>query len=574
MRRNMSGASAGFISECFEMWDEWMTCPDESHPPTLDFYPQDDADHNVSSASLDEALQRQGTLQEIDTSMCGRLVVSPSARTRLAWEMCGIPVLAYDLILIPMQVFELPPSSFTNIMALSTLLYWSCDLLASFFVGYYTHQGKLVMSHRQIVRHYLYTSFWLDIFVVSIDWLLLAAGSITSTLFETMGIARIGKLLRILRIFRVLRLLRLRKLRRIIHDIQDRVDSEYLAVVLNICKNLLCIIAASHFVACLWYWVGTRDISGYSSWVVSYGLQHGHQWQYKYWTSLHWAVCQFTPGSMNVQPQNVPERAFSVGMLLCAMLVFSMFVSSLTNSMMTLQTLGSKNTRQLWLLRKLFRQNAVSRDLSMRIMRYVNVVLLPQQERVQHNDIGILGLLSMPLRVELQTELHMPSLTIHPFFEWFSRRSLPVMRRLCCVAVKRTSLSRGDMLFGVGQKASEMFFPVSGQLIYTPKREGYAQVPVSKGLWCCEAVLWCPWVHHGIMRAKIESELIALNALKFREVVTDHYIDMSYAQSYGLAFVQALNEAVKAADTTGSGHVSDLSSDLLESDALRAVLAG
>jgi hypothetical protein len=255
------------------------------------------------------------------------------------------------------------------------------------------------------------------------------------------------------------------------------------------------------------------------------------------------------------------------------MLVFSMFVGSLTNSLKTLHELGCKNARQLWLLRKFFRQNAVSRDLSMRIMRYVNVVLFPQQDRVKHTDITILTNLSKPLRVELSTELHMPNLTIHPFFEWFGDRSLSVMRRLCCVAVKPISLSRYDVLFGAGQKATEMYFPVNGQLIYIPKREGSGQVHVSKGAWCCEAVLWCPWVHHGALRAKIETELIALDALKFREVVTEHYIDMSYAQEYGITFVQTLNEAAKSAEATGSGYVSDLSSDLLESDALQAVLA-
>merc|ERR1712139_667210 len=154
--------------------------------------------------------------------------------------------------------------------------------------------------------------------------------------------------------------------------------------------------------------------------------------------------------------------------------------------------------------------------------------------------------------------------------EWFSRRSLPVMRRLCCVAVKSTSLSRGDVLFGAGQKATEMFFPIVGLLTYTPKRAPYSQVQVSKGQWCSEAVLWCPWVHHGMLRAKVECELIALDALKFREVVTEHFIDMSYAQSYGLAFVQALNDAAKAAETTDSGHVSDLTSELLDCEALQA----
>merc|ERR1712070_346657 len=202
-----------------------------------------------------------------------------------------------------------------------------------------------------------------------------------------------------------------------------------------------------------------------------------------------------------------------------------------------LQKLGSKNARQLWLLRKFFRQNSLSRDLQVRIMRFVNVVLLPQQEHIQLKDIGILSLLSTPLHVELQTELHMPNLTIHPFFEWFSRTSLPVLRRLCCVALKRTSLSKGDVLFDVGQLASEMFFPVAGHLVYTPKRDVQLQVNVVKGDWCCEAILWCPWVHHGVLRAKIESELLGLRAQKFREVVTEHYIDVSYAQTYGIAFV-------------------------------------
>lgn len=209
----------------------------------------------------------------------------------------------------------------------------------------------------------------------------------------------------------------------------------------------------------------------------------------------------------------------------------------------------------------------------MRIMRYVNVVLLPQQERIQHKDIGILGLLSTPLRVELQTELHMPNLTIHPFFEWFSKTSLPVMRQVCCVTVKSISFSRGDVVFRTGQKASDMFFPIDGELTYTPKRAGYSQVKVSKGQWICEAVLWCPWVHHGVLHAKTESDLIALDALKFREVVTEHFIDVSYAQSYGMAFVQALNEAAKTAETTGCGHVSDLTSDLLECEELKEVLA-
>jgi hypothetical protein len=568
--RFSSGNSA---VEIFHLWSDLMISPDECHPPTVDFCPTDDFVHTTSMIL---ALNRQGTAENLEQSkcaLCRHLVMNPSSRARLIWEVLGIPLLTYDLALIPMQVFEIPPNSVTKGISSASMMYWTLDLLASFFVGYHTSDSKLVMDWAKICKRYLRFTFWLDLFIVAIDWLLLAVASMEASGLEAMGIARIGKLLRVLRVFRVLRLLRLRKLRHLLQCLQDRIDSEYLSIVLNICKNMTCIIVASHFVACLWFLVGKQEYSGYSSWVEVYNLKDGIAWEYKYLTSLHWAICQFTPGSMNVQPQNVVERIFSILMLLCSLLVFSMFVSSLTNSMRTLQNLSSKDAHQLWLLRKFFRQNEVSRDLARRIMRYVNLVLLPQQERVQQKDVEMLTQLSSHLRVELSTELHMPSLTIHPFFDWFSKKSLPVMRQLCCLASKRTSLSRGDVLFGAGQRASEMFFPVAGQLAYTPQREGCQETLLSKGQWCCEAVLWCPWVYHGTLRAKIECELISLEAEKFRKVVTEHFIHLCFAQTYGLAFVQCLNDAAKSADTNGSNYISDLSHDLHKSEALAEVLS-
>lgn len=556
--------------ENFEVWDEWLNRPDECHPPTLDFFPGEDIERGSSTLGLEAALQRTGVdiLAVASSSAC---VWHPSSRSRLSWEILGVPVLAYDLVLIPMQVFLLPASILTDVMCWVTMLYWTFDLFATFNVAYYTKDGKLVGKRSKIVKNYLCSTFLLDFFVVGMDWLLVAADSMQSGAFEALGIGRIGKLLRVLRIFRLLRLLRLHKLRQIASALQDQIDSEYLSIICNICKNLACITVGSHFVACLWFWVGTHKVKGYTTWVSKY-MMNNSAWEYQYWTSLHWVVCQFTPGAMSVQATNVPEKMFSVGMLLCSLLVFSMFVSSTTGAIMALQKLGSKNARQLWLLRKFFRQNSLSRELQVRIMRYVNVVLLPQQEHIQFRDLSILGHLSTPLHVELQTELHMPNLTTHAFFDWFSNTSLLVLQKICCVALKRTSLSKDDVLFAAGQKASEMFFPVAGHLVYTPMRENHLKIKLGKGEWCTEAILWCQWVHHGLLLAKMESELIGLNAKKFGEVVTDHYIDVAYAQSYGVAFVQALNEAAKEAEARGHGYISDLSSSLLETDTMKAVL--
>jgi hypothetical protein len=556
----------GSLVEFFQVWPELLVCADERHPPTVDFCPDDVTRTPSAIAALESPPPVEVTKSQC--TLCRLLVASPSSSGRLAWEIFGIPLLAYDLVFIPMQIFDIPSNTFYEFMSWTSMLYWTCDLVGSFFVGYYTSDGKLVMEWCRICLQYLKFGFWMDLAVVSIDWLLVAINSMGSSALETMGFARIGKMLRILRIFRVLRLLRLRKLRHLIQAVQDRIDSEYLVVVVNIAKNMAFIIMASHFVACLWFFVGSQKFTQWHSWVEVYLPGEGVPWEYQYMTSLHWAICQFTPGSMKVQPQNVIERLFAVLMLLCSLLVFSMFISSLTNAMRTLQDLGSKDARQLWLLRKFFRQNGISRDLTLRIMRYANVVLLPQQHRVQQSDIGMLSRLSSHLRVELQTELNMPNLTVHPFFEWFSGKSLPVIRRLCCVATKRTYLSREDVIFGPGQKAVEMYFPLSGQLSYHPQRETYSHTVVSKGQWCSEAVLWCPWVHHGTLHARVESELLALNAAKFREVVTEHYIDLSYAQAYGHAFVQCLNDAA-----TSAVQIGDLCTDFLQAKELMDLLS-
>jgi hypothetical protein len=551
---------------CFQLWPELMVDPGEAHHGQAIEWDEENPELCLEEKKVDAKLARQASFQsdigedvKCDAQRC---IASPSGWPRMIWMIGGMPVLGYDLITIPMEVFPMPAYLIDDIMSWITRLYWSCDLVASFFVGYYTDDGRLVKEPRLIAKRYLKSSFALDLLIVGSDWFLVGIEGVGSNeASDAVGGVRLGKLFRFLRILRVLRLVRLRKLRNIFRAIQERVDSEYFAVVVNILKNLLCIIAASHAVACLWFWVGTRKVEGYASWVSFYHLE-STDWDYMYWTSLHWVITQFTPGSMHVQPQNVPERIFSVVMLLCALMVFSIFVSSLTNAMAQLQSLGSKSASQFWVLQRFFRQNSISRDLTLRVNRYVNLVLMPQQGRVQYKDVGVLDSLPSALQVELQTELNMPYLVVHPFFEQFGRRSLDVMRRLCCTAVKPASLSRGDVLFCVGQKASCMYFLVEGRLAYAPKKSESAEA-ITKGQWFCEAVLWCPWVHRGKMQAQTECELITLDAAKFRAVVMDYHVDLRFLQLYAGAFVLGLNESTSVSVASGVGTGSAGPSDLL-----------
>jgi len=388
---------------------------------------------------------------------------------------------------------------------------------------------------------------------------------------ENMGLARLGKALRSLRILRMLRLMRLKKLGSLMVTVQDMVGAEWISIVVGIFKNVSLILFVNHVIACLWYWLGTQSVSGYSSWVDAhdFGIR---PWGYQYWSALHWSVTQFTPGSMHVQPHNIMERVFAVAVLLFAMIVFSSFVSSVTNSMALLFGRNSQDSHQQWVLRKYLQQRSISRDLTIRVNRYISFMLEAKRNSIQHEDVLFLDLLSGPLLDELNFELHSDHLMVHPFLAELGRQMPAVLRKLCSIAVKNVSLSRGDALFSPGASCTEMYIVVSGLLSYKQEHQGDAHELLRNGNWCSEAVLWTPWYHRGRMRSKQDSQLVAIDSSKFREVLTREYQDMPFPKIYGGAFVKALNDALKREGPSGSV-LSDVQEDALTYEAIKLTLA-
>merc|ERR1712110_795830 len=84
---------------------------------------------------------------------------------------------------------------------------------------------------------------------------------------------------------------------------------------------------------------------------------------YRYATSLHWSVTQFTPASMEVSATNLSERIYSVVTILCAMVVFSTFISSITEAMTHLRKVNSRRDEEYAVLRAYFTENKVSMEL-------------------------------------------------------------------------------------------------------------------------------------------------------------------------------------------------------------------
>merc|ERR1719330_1891340 len=105
---------------------------------------------------------------------------------------------------------------------------------------------------------------------------------------------RQGRSLRMLRYLRALRLLRLLKLRKVFNEIQDHINTEMLATVFVIVRIIVALVVANHLIACGWYALGEGSALSEHSWVVANGMLE-RDLGYRYATSLHWSLTQFTP---------------------------------------------------------------------------------------------------------------------------------------------------------------------------------------------------------------------------------------------------------------------------------------
>jgi len=510
-----------------------------------------------------------------------RCVLDPSDRSRLVWDLCGMALIFYDMFAIPFQLaFDPEPSLGLDVMGWIILIFWTADILMSFNTGYF-HKGNVVMSRLSIGVRYIRGWLILDLVVVIPDWLGIIAGSSD---LQGLALLRMGKLVRVLRILRTMRLLRLAKLKKALEAVQDMVRSDSLMIVGTVIQYILIIILINHIIACAWYTVGSAVVEGQDSWVYQRHFRAGRDTLlYKYATSLHWSLTQFTPASMEVLPENVRERVFSVCVLVFALIVFSSFLSSITSAMTQLRSLHGAADKTMSHLRRFLRHRNIKSELFSRIMRYVEIQMAEHQSTLQEHDVVALKLLSRPLQMELRQATYAPLLKVHPFFRLYELADPEAMRILCINAISLLSLSSGDVVFTEGAKCEEMMFVLKGKLRYffepaeddedgsgddeelNRSAERVSQGPphdeavpaglfaaandlqgvwtnaIEAGQWCCEAALWTDWVHAGTALAVANSEIMLLKAAAFAKVTKEHRRVLNPTWHYGEAFVKELN---------------------------------
>jgi len=471
-----------------------------------------------------------------------RKMIHPNSKRRLSWDLIGMTFVLYDIITIPLQVFTIKVNLFSTILHWLTAIFWTIDFPTGFLTGY-TSEGRLEMNPLFVAKHYATTWMPLDVFLIIIDWfLLLIADDSEDGAVATLGITRFGKAFRVVRILRVLRLLRLMKIPRYLSRLEERIESELVAIVIGIVKLTAAILLINHLVACAWYGLGDGPYRGKRSWVDEY-LREDDGVPYRYTSSLHWSLTQFTPAGMEIYPTNTLERSFNIIVVIFAMVTFSWFISSITNAMTHLRNMNSEYARQLLELSRFIRFNKISGQLSLRMRRHLEHIIMKGQREVQEKDVPLLAMLSEPLRMELHVEVYCKTLICHPLFRKFSEMNAVATRKICHHTISTAIISQGDCLFSWGESCEYMYFIKHGRLIYTQDKGecGYNEV-LSSGSWMCEACLWTSWRHLGWAYASAKASLLTIEAAKFLRVIRTCSTPTLQPAIYASEFVSFLNK--------------------------------
>ncbi|CAE8741168.1 unnamed protein product [Polarella glacialis] len=468
-------------------------------------------------------------------SCLNSLVMNPGSNKRVAFEVCGILLIFYDLVWWPAQVFGYISVPLTRAILWLSSTFWACDLLVSFFVGFTIHnQGLIEMRVSKIARHYAMTWLPIDLLLVLLDWTLN-----TLILLSENAVAdlRIDAFLEKVQFLRLLRLLRLFKATNVISVLSDRVQSETMRILLRVLKLLIFIMLINHLIACCWYAVGTNDLEREDTWVKKADLKEKGT-VYAYTTALHWSITQFTPASMEVVPVNELERSFTIVVILSAMVIFSSFISTITNAMTQLRNLNSERNAELVKLRRFFSEHKVSASLVARISSCIHQSTKLTSSRVHSENVSILALLPKSLKCDLAEEVFSPTLCEHPFMsmwcEYYPRES----KRLF-LAAKSSSLGAKHELFHTGQVAESMYFLSSGAMVFIRDDREFAETPafVGPGQWLAEPALWIKWKHVGhVSSTETNCELVSLHCETAIRVLSQNTSTISGARRYAKTF--------------------------------------
>jgi len=481
-------------------------------------------------------------------------MIHPNSRRRICWDIIGVLLLMHDLLMMPMGAFSHGTtglgetySDFLVFFDWSSVLFWTLDMFLSFLTGHLTNEGIIELEPMRAMRYYLHSWFPLDLFIVISDWVSIGFIDVGST----SGVLRLAKT--ITRGMRILRLLRFMKLNSTtMRDLLSMINSEYTLTLVGLLKSLLLMVILNHYLACAWFSLSYTLRDRYDTWTHEAFGEETVSMVWAYTTSLHWSLSQFTPASMEVTPRNEWERFFNIIVIIFALVIFSSFVSGITQAMTTIRHINSERDKRESQVRIFLSSHKISNKLASRVWRCVhsyNSAALGQR-RIRRTDVQLLRLLPESVKASLDAEVFVPIISVHPLFREYLNIDAEAAGALCRNCVAEVNLRVGEEPFPDWSDVQEMLFVVEGMLRYhssvAEEDRLERQVTVAKGEWACEPALWLAdsGLDGPLVAGSNGCDIVKVSRIGLRELAEERTPFADFLGRYARLFVRRFNDAL------------------------------
>lgn len=488
----------------------------------------------------------------------GIFVISPSSTTSATLSGLGMLLLLYDLVSIPLLVFEPADTPFTLALENVSLLFWSMDMVVSAMKGYINHEGELEMRTHKAIIHYFRTHFILDAVLLAIEW-------INFLLRESEG--DLATSARFIRMSRYARLLKVGKMQRLSLRFQGIAGSNVLYIASNMMQCVALMLVGIHLIACGFWGTGYyRDPN--LSWIAVYQLE---TLPYRYLICVLWSLSLFGFGNSQIRPQNDVERVYAIFTGVICVVALCLLVGTVVTGMTRIQSLDGARRAKEQQLRDYLKTHKVTWNLRNRIWNFLRKKAKQSGtagDQLALQDVDLLANMPKVVIQELKSEVFIPVLTVHPFFKTYAVSQADKGAMYLLVergAVKEKFLDSEHELFRSGELGTCMFFVFQGKLEYQSEKRPAATLKapsihpgasgrrtmqsfrqemsplLGAGHWLSEGTLWLKWTHFGVATAKSSCELTVLQSQVFQAILREELIEAAiYARAF-LAYA-VLNE--------------------------------
>jgi len=452
--------------------------------------------------------------------------IGPNSPFRVLWNVFSMVLVVYDIIVIPLLVFEFGDPPFLLFMQWITRIFWTVDLVLNFFTGFVNKSGHIERRRNKIARNYIRTWFGPDISMVLLDWME-SLISLTST-----RVTSLSKAARSIRIVRMVRLFRFARTSKLLTAWLESFCPDRLRILVSMFIHFVVVLIAVHVLTCLFYAVGSSG----KGWAEDCRPDKA----YCYLLAFRWSLALLSGNTTEIVPGNIKEQYFSAFAFLGAFFAGTMVVSTLTSLMTQFFMEGSKQDMQVNVLRRYMQQNNISKHLSLRIIQNAKYALKERQALAHEEMVDIMALLSESLRREMRYEVYCPILNVHPFFSMYMSSSPMAARRICSKAMSMMLVASGDVVFGAGelQKQPRMYILSRGALSYYQSDLYDEELPPNA--WVSELALWISWRHLGTLRAMKDCRMCLLDAQEFGNIAGAAEVDLLDPRLYANSLVAYL----------------------------------